>query len=115
MKKTISAILVCVLLVGCIFTLASCGKALTGKYTADLSLLGVYTYEFSAFGKVTKTVDPFVGNDTTVVEGKYEINDEGTKIILTFGDEANTYEFATGEENGVSYIKIDGVKYEKAD
>lgn len=115
MKKTISAILVCVLLVGCIFTLASCGKTLSGKYSADLSVLGVYTYEFGAFGKVTRTIDPFVGNDTTTVEGEYKISDDGSKITLTFNDEANTYDLSTGTEDGVDYIKIDGVKYEKAE
>lgn len=113
MKKTVSAILVCVLLVGCIFTLASCSKSLNGKYTADLAVTEI-TYEFGAFGKVTKTEDPFVG-DTTTVEGKYEINDEGTKITFTFNDEANTYDLSTGTEDGVDYIKIDGVKFEKVD
>jgi hypothetical protein len=110
MKKIVSAILVCVLLVGTLFTLASCGKSLSGTYKD--SLTGNITYEFGAFGKVTKTVDNIIGDDT-VTEGKYEINDAGDKIILTFNDEVNTHNFSTGSENDVEYIKIDLFKYEK--
>lgn len=113
MKKTISALLVCMLLVGCIFTLASCGQTLSGSYTADLSVLGVYTYEFNMFGKVTRTIDPFVGNDVDVAEGEYKISEDGSKITLTFDGEAQTYELKTGEEGGVKYIKLDGVQYNK--
>ena len=94
MKKIISAILVCVLLVCSLLTLASCGKALSGKYTADLSILGTYTYEFGAFGKVTRTVDPMVGNNI-VTEGKYEINDAGDKITFTFQNEDGSEESKT--------------------
>ena len=119
MKKTVSAILVCVLLVCSLLTLVSCGKMLNGKYTADLSVLGTYTYEFSAFGKVTLTVDPIIG-DNVVTEGKYEINEDGDKITFTFAneegvEESKTVSFATVVENDVEYIKIDGVKYTKAD
>ena len=113
MKKTISAILVCVLLVSCIFALASCGKSLSGKYTADLAVTEI-TYEFSALGKVTKTENGIL-SDPVTVEGSYKINDDGNKITLTFDDEANTYELSTGTEDGVDYIKIDGVKYTKVD
>ena len=106
MKKTVSMVLVCVLLACTLLTLASCGKSLSGKYEADLSILGTYTYEFGAFGKVTKTVDPIAGNNT-VSEGKYEINEAGDKITLTFenadgGEESTTYSFVEGEENGVN-------------
>jgi len=113
MKKIISTILVCVLLVGSIFSLASCNKILTGKYEADL-LVSEVTYEFELFGKVTKTVDyPVV--DDEVTEGKYEFNDAGDEITLTFGENSNTYDFSSGEEDGVKYIKLDGVKYELVD
>ena len=72
MKKIVSTLLVCVMLVGMIFTLASCGKSLFGKYEADLAV-SEYTYEFGAFGKVTLNIDPIIGDDS-VYEGKYEIN-----------------------------------------
>ncbi len=112
MKKIISTILVCVLLIGTLFTLASCGKSISGEYKDALT--GNVTYEFGMFGKFTKTVDNIIGDDT-VTEGKYEINDDGDKITFTFDDESETHSFATGEENGVEYIKIGLFKYEKAD
>jgi hypothetical protein len=112
MKKTVSALLVCVLLIGSLLTLASCGKSLSGVYKEALT--SNISYEFGAFGKVTKTVDNFIGEDT-VTEGKYEFNDDGSKITLTFDDEAKTYDFSSGEEDGVEYIKLDGWKYNKAD
>ena len=80
MKKTLSAILACVLLIGCLFTLASCGKSLSGTYEIDLGVSEI-TYEFGAFGKVTRTVDPLVG-DETVEEGKYKFNDAGDEITI---------------------------------
>ena len=46
MKKIISALLVCVLLVGCMFALASCGKTLSGTYEAKIIGTGV-SYEFN--------------------------------------------------------------------
>ncbi len=109
MKKTVSLVLVCVLLVCSLLSLTSCGTMLTGKYQADLAFAKV-TYEFEMFGKVTMTTDPFIG-DTTTVEGEYKINDDGTKITLTFNDEAETYDFVTGEEGGVKYIKLEGIQY----
>ena len=113
MKRIVSLVLVCVLLVGSIFSLASCGKMLTGKYEADL-LVSEVTYEFGLFGKVTMTVDPIIG-DNTVEEGKYEFNKDGTEITLTFGEESTTCEFSSGEEDGVKYIKLDGIKYTAAE
>ena len=118
MKKIVSAVLVCMLLVSSIFVLASCGKSLSGKYELDLAISET-TYEFGAFGKVTKTVDPVMGDDV-VTEGKYKFNDAGDKITLTFEnedgvEESTTYDFSSGEEDGVKYIKLDGLKYEKVD
>ena len=121
MKKTVSAILVCVLLACTLLTLASCGKSLSGKYTAEVDLFigkSSVTYEFSAFGKVSVTTNS-LGKET-VEEGKYELNDAGDKITFTFENEdgvaeSDTYDFAQGEENGVKYVKIGIVKYTKAD
>lgn len=109
MKKTISAILVCVLLVCTLLTLVSCGKSLSGTYASETAL-GDVTYEFALGGKVTKTTNPLIGKSETV-EGKYEFNDDGTKITLTFNDESNTYDFVDGEESDVKYIKLDSWKY----
>lgn len=120
MKKIISTILACVLLVGSLFALTSCGKSITGKYEANLVAAEV-TYEFGMFGKVTCTIDPILG-DETVVEGKYEFNDAGDKITITFeGDSddakeyAGEYNFSSGVEDGQEYIKLDLFKFEKID
>lgn len=117
MKKIISTILVCVLLVGSIFTLASCSKTVSGTYEADL-LVSKVTYEFGMFGKVTCTTDP-IYDDPTVKEGKYKIYEAGEneyKIAFTWeGDEAegDSVAFSTGTQDGVDYIKIAGVQYNK--
>ena len=121
MKKTVSAILVCVLLACTLLTLASCGKSLSGAYKAEVDLLigkSSVTYEFSPFGKVTQTTNS-LGKET-VVEGKYELIDEGNKIILTFENEdgvaeSETYDFAQIEVNGVKSVKIGLVEYTKVD
>ena len=113
MKKAVSTLLICILLVGCITTLASCSKTLLGSYEADLGVSET-TYKFGAFGKVTRTVDPLVGDDV-VTEGKYKFNDAGDEITLTFGDESKTYDFSSGTEDGEDYIKLDFIKYEKED
>ena len=116
MKRIISALLVCVLLVGAMLSLASCGTMLSGKYELDAALVEV-VYEF-ALNKVTVTVSPIVGDDY-VVEGTYKIgeNDKGeSEITLTFAEEddnakSGTFSFSKGDD----YIKIGGVKYEKVD
>ncbi len=118
MKKIVSTVLVCVLLACTLLTLASCGKMLSGAYKAE-TLLGNTTYEFGAFGKVTCTLDPIVGNNV-VKEGKYEFNKDGDEITFTFEnedgeEESETHSFVEGEEGGVKYIKLGIVKYEKVD
>lgn len=121
MKKTVSMILVCALLVCSMLTLVSCGKMLSGKYTAEVDLLigkSSVTYEFSPLGSVTVTTNT-LGKET-VEEGKYELNDAGDKITFTFENEdgvkeSETLDFAQGEENGVKYVKIGIAKYTKAE
>lgn len=120
MKKILSVFLACVLLVGCICTLASCGKSLSGAYEADLAVVEV-TYDFKASGKVVLTLEPIIGNEMSF-EGTYEFNDDGDKITIAFDGEdedaekyAGTMSFAEGEEDGDAYIKLSGVKYEKVD
>ena len=119
MKKIVSVMLVCVLLVGTLLSLTSCGKTLTGTYKSELNM-GIAatstTYEFGIFGKVTCTINSF--GSESVLEGEYEFNDAGDKITLTFENdegvkESNTYDFSSGEEDGVKYIKIGIVKYTK--
>lgn len=117
MKKIISTLLVCVLLLGCVLTLASCSKMLSGKY---VDALNVTSYEFK-LNKYTLRVDNVIGEDT-VIEGKYKIaeNDKGDlTITFTWEDDGEektqTESFSSGEEDGVKYIKIGFAKYTKAD
>lgn len=113
MKKTVSAILVCVLLVCSLLTLVSCGKSITGTFESETAL-GDTSYKFEVGGKVTRTTNPLIGKAETV-EGEYKFNDDGNKITLTFNEESNTYDYSEGEEDGVEYIKLDGWKYTKAE
>lgn len=113
MKKTVSAILVCVLLVCSLLTLVSCGKSISGTYTGT-TLNGDVTYKFEIGGKVTKTTNPILGKGETI-EGEYKFNDDGNKITLTFNEESNTYDFIDGKEGDVEYIKLDSWKLNKAE
>lgn len=115
MKKILSVVLACALLVGCLFTLASCGKKLSGSYTAEVEILGQSgstTYDFHG-GKVdiiTKT--KLLGNiNTETVEAKYEIAEVDGELEITIitEDSENTYTL----EEGDGYIKIAGIKYTK--
>lgn len=120
MKKIISLVLVCVLLVGCVFALASCAKTLNGKYRFGSDSFGT-TYEFSGNNvEVTYYVLGF----SKSAEGTYKIaeNEEGKLIItITFGDDADDsadeyageYVLLEGNEGDTEYIKLDGIQYNK--
>ncbi len=124
MKKILSSVLVCVLLVGCVFSLAGCVLSLgpvtviSGKYEGNVLVADV-TYEFSPLGGVTLTVNPVIGKAATY-EGKYKVNSDTQEITLSFEDsDADAYEgtsdFSYGEEEGVEYVKIGVVKYTQVD
>ena len=120
MKKTLSAILVCVMLLGCVFTLASCGNKPSGKYQAKLEILGqstTTTYDFK-MNKVIVTVESEVlgSINTETTEYKYKVNkkDDGTLTIDLTGEvdgeeKTNTYTYEKGDD----YIKIAGIQYNK--
>ena len=122
MKKIISAVLVCMLLACMLFSLASCGKTLSGEYQ---DLLKTTTLKFSG-SNVTITIDNFIGDDT-VLQGKYEITEkedaEGEYVItFTFesdDDAADAWKaplsFSEGEKDGKAYIQIGviGLFYKK--
>ncbi len=124
MKRIISTILVCALILGCVLTLASCGKMLTGKYQTNI-LIGDVTCEFKLGGKVLITVTSMLGTSATC-EGEYEFDDDTNKIEFEF-EETNEgliqnaiqelftgeQDFVKGEEDGVKYVKIGFVKFEE--
>ena len=117
MKKIISTVLVCVLLLGCVMSLASCGKMLSGKYELELTESNVIAYEFS-FNKVTRTVTTGALGFTkeSVTEGTYKITEtDDQKYSITFtwevdGEEdIETVSFSKGED----YIELSGLKFTK--
>ena len=117
MKRILSLVLVCVLLVGTVFALASCGVTLSGKY---VDALGVTAYEFSG-----NKVKMYVGQNV-VAEGTYKIEGEADEQTITFtftsgedaDDESGTVDFVSGKEGDKEYIKLGSgilaVKYTKA-
>ena len=126
MKKIISTILVCVLLLGCMMSLASCSSLLIGKYEAELDAVvagGKVTYDFAAIKYTKTTTTEVLGFEkSTVEEGSFKIseNDDG-ELTITFtyevdGEEkTETASFSQGEEDGVKYVKIGIVKYTRSD
>ena len=121
MKKLLSTILVCVLLLGSVFTLAGCVFSagpitmISGKYEADAKVAGL-AYEFGPFGKVTVTAK--VLGASVSFDGKYKVDNKTDpyEITFTFEDDdakaySGTFSFASGEEDGVKYVKIGGLKY----
>ena len=120
MKKLVSLILVCLLLVSCVAGFSSCGKMLAGEYKNTLA--GI-SYAFS-LNKVTVTVGNLMFDDT-IYEGTYELkqNDDGVYDIITFTFEnedaqklfGGDHSFAEGVENGASYIRIGIVTFDKVE
>ncbi len=108
MKRIVSTILVCVLMVCMLFTLASCGKKLNGAYSKEEDGVKL-TYEFETDGTFKGTMDTFLGD--VEFDGEYEI--DGKEITIKYellGKEVDeTYDFKKG--NG--YIEIDGKRFDK--
>lgn len=124
MKKFLSLALALVLLCGCMFTLASCGGGLSGKYSyTDPILSGKTTYEFKG-KEFTRTYT--LGGATFTASGTYEITEDGDQSFITFtytdGDEDAKKEggvklaLSKGTVDGKNYIefgKVLAVKYIK--
>lgn len=112
MKNTFVKVIALALVIAtlaCVF--ASCGKTISGTYSAEAFGTGV-VYEFKG-SKVFITLK-VVGFSGEAVEGKYEINDD--KITFTFesdDSDVNKYNGEFSFEKGEDYIKIGGVKYTK--
>ena len=110
MKKILSALLACALLVGCLFTLASCG-GVSGSYTAEVEILGqggstTYDFHGSKVDIIIKTT--ILGSvNTETSTASYKI--DGDEITITEGENSATFTF----EKGDGYIKIAGIQYNK--
>ena len=120
MKKIISTVLVCVLIVGMVFTLASCNM-IFGTYEAEF--LGTTTTAEFSVGKVTITDSTEVLGKviTSTYECKYKIEetDDGKTITFTYEEGADkhsvfngTNTFETGDD-GEKWIKIGLATYTK--
>ena len=115
MKRIISTLLVCVLLVGCVLTLASCGTRLSGTYSAESEIMGQsietsYTFKGKNVTVEVKTTVLGVVNSESV-EGTYEI--DGDEITFTMEKDGETESQTVTFEKGDDYIKLAGVKYTK--
>lgn len=121
MKKIISLTLVCVLLICSMFVLASCAKTLNGTYENNGAWgIGASSLSFETDGSVVYTIG------SASFTGTYEIVEnketEKLEIVFDFGTEEATAldaldgakSFTEGEENGVDFITIGGVKFTKA-
>ena len=112
MKNTFVKVIALALVVAtlaCVF--ASCGKTISGIYSAEALGTGA-EFEFKG-NKVSITVK-VLGFSGDPVEGKYEINDD--KITFTFesdDSDVKKYDGTFDFEKGDDYIKIGGVKYTK--
>lgn len=120
MKKITSLILVCALLVCCMFTFASCGKFGTYEGEVDIAIAKYkVTLEFSFSNvKVTTKASAFGSSDTDVYEGSFKITGEGDEMEIAFDFEedcpifsADSYDYAEGEDEDGKFVKIGLSKY----
>ncbi len=122
---TLKRVLALSLVLCLVFALASCGKTLSGTYTASTgSFLGTgadasYTFSGSKV-TVTKTVSLLGQSKTTEYEGKYEINeaaDGSMTITMTFEDkDASEYSVSNQkftEDKDAGTITIGLITYTK--
>jgi len=135
MKRIVSLILVCLLLVGSVFALASCGNTISGKYEGEIEVnllltKGTYTVTYDFKGDEV-TISSVLSTDLGSIAPKsltasYEISeDEGGHKIITFnyGDKEEVegaaksgipVSFSQGTADGVKYIEIAGIRYTAA-
>ena len=121
MKKSIRILAVAMVAVLLCLCMASCGKKLSGEYEATIAGTG-QKMEFS--GKNVTVTYVLLGQELGSIEGTYSIEDD--EITFDFVDEEEVEDEDLKEfladldgtlsfEEGDDYIKIAGVKYEKAD
>ncbi len=118
MKK----VLALVLALSLVFVLVSCGKTISGTYSAKVDAFGLagaeVVYKFSG-SKVTVTATASVFGFEKVVEsdGTYEITEDedgDQKITFTFeNDDASKYNGTVSFEETENGIKLGGVEYKK--
>ncbi len=118
MKKSIRIIAVVMVALMLCLSLASCGKKLSGKYSADIFGTGTTMTFDGSDVKIAITVT-FIG-EVASLDATYEIKDD--KISFDIADEEKvtndlakkvikSLEEPVSFEEGEDYIKINGVTY----
>lgn len=121
MKKSMRILSVVLAVLMLCLALASCGKKLSGKYSADVLGTGT-TLAFD--GSDVKIAITVLGNEVASIDATYKIKDD--KISFDVADEEKientlakkvvaSLEKEVAFEEGDDYIKIGDVKYEKVD
>ena len=120
MKKIVSTILLCVLLCGSIFSLASCSNIIFGNYSAsiDVGLASNDVVVKFGLGTVTieSTTDTIISAAATATyEAKYKIgeDEEGNRTItFTYEEGADEFlAFPGGKALSLVESEVEGVKY----
>lgn len=104
MKNTIKVIALIMTAAILCLALASCGKTLSGTYSAEIAGTGV---EFEFKGKKVEMTLKVLGMSGDPVEGTYSIDDD--KITFEFSTDdkdAKKYNGTFDFEEGDDYIKI---------
>ena len=114
MKKSIRILAVAMVALMLCMALVSCGKTLSGEYSADGGILGETTYSFSG-KKVEISYKSILGTVTTI-DAEYEIEDD--KITITLPEDEDdedakklggTFAFEETDDG----IKIGVIEYKK--
>lgn len=113
MKRSIRILAIAMVAIMLCLTLVSCGKKLSGTYSAEIFGSGA-EYEFKG-SKVTITVKA-LGTEVATAEGKYSIDDDKITFEFESDDEdvkeySGTFDFEEKEDS----IKIGIIEYEKKD
>jgi uncharacterized lipoprotein YehR (DUF1307 family) len=120
MKKSLRIVAVVMVALMLCLCLASCGKKLSGKYSADLFGTGTTMTFDGSNAKIAITVTLL--GEVASMDAKYEIKDD--KISFDIADEEEvtndlakkviaSLEQPVSFEEGEDYIKIGDVKYTK--
>ncbi len=123
MKRSIRILAVAMVAIMLCLCLASCGKKLSGEYSATVEAFGYETGKKMEFSGENVTVSYLVANkEVASIDGTYSIDDD--KITFDFVDESEVEDKdakaflaslngSLSFEEGDGYIKIGGVKYTK--
>ena len=111
MKKTLSLLLILVLLVGCVSIMTSCAGNLSGTYKSEYGK----SYSFNIFNTIITYAD---GDKQTVSSHLSELDENGCgTITITYnaGESIKIVDHYDFKKISDTQIKIDGIVYTKVD